>query len=48
VKTERKDKTEFSIIAPDKLTEKFDKLNLSGSLQISILGGKVKLKGPAN
>ncbi len=49
MKTERKDKTEFSIIASDKLTEKFDKLNLSGSLQISILGGNIELsEGSAN
>jgi hypothetical protein len=49
VKTERKDKIEFSIIASDKLTEKFEKLDVNGSLQISILGGNIELsEGSAN
>jgi ankyrin repeat protein len=43
VKTSRNDNTKFSIIASDKLTDKFEKLDLSGSLQISILGGKIKV-----
>jgi hypothetical protein len=48
VKTERNDQTEFSIIASDKLTDKFEKLDVSGSLQIGILGGMIELKGSAN
>ena len=48
VKTERK-KTELWIIASDKLTEKFEKLKVNGSLQISILGGNIELaEGLAN
>ncbi len=49
MKTTRNDNTKFSIIASDKLTEKFEKLDLNGSLQISILGGNIELpEGLAN
>jgi hypothetical protein len=48
VKTVRNHSTKFSLIASDKLTEKFEKLDVSGSLQISILGGNIELKGSAN
>jgi ankyrin repeat protein len=48
VKTDRNAYTEFSIIASDKLTDKFQELKVSGSLQVSILCGKIKLSGSAN
>jgi hypothetical protein len=48
VKTDRKAYTEFSIIASDKLTDKFEELKVNGSLQVSILCGKIKLSGSAN
>ncbi len=48
VKTDRNAYTEFSIIASDKLTDKFQELKVSGSLQVSILCGMIKLSGSAN
>ncbi|XP_046654225.1 verrucotoxin subunit beta-like isoform X3 [Daphnia pulicaria] len=40
--------TEFSIIASDKLTDKFQELKFNGSLQVSILCGQIELGGSAN